>query len=105
MRRATRNKAPIQISIGLHYGPVVVGNIGTDRRLEFAVLGDSVNVASRLEALTRELGVSAVISGSVAEAVRRETPDEADEILAGFVYHGPVTIRGREHAVDVLTFG
>ena len=43
VRRETRGKAPIQIAVGLHYGPVVVGNIGTDRRLEFAVLGDTVN--------------------------------------------------------------
>ncbi len=104
-RRHTRDKAPVQIAVGVHFGPVVVGNIGTDRRLEFAVLGDTVNVASRLEALTRELGVAAVISSTVAEAVRREAPDEADEILAGFVYRGPMTLRGRDHPVEVLTFG
>ncbi len=69
-RRRGRGKAPIEIAIGLHYGPVVVGNIGTDRRLEFAVLGDTVNVASRLEAMTRELNCVALISTSVAEAVR-----------------------------------
>jgi adenylate cyclase len=105
VRRHGRGKAPIEISVGLHYGPVVVGNIGTDRRLEFAVLGDTVNVASRLEALTRELGVAAVISSAAAEAVRQEAPDEAEEILAGFVYRGPVMLRGRDHPVEVLTFG
>jgi adenylate cyclase len=104
-RRKTRNKAPIQIAVGLHYGPVVVGNIGTDRRLEFAVLGDTVNVASRLEALTRELRAAAAISGAIAEAARNEVPAEADEILAGFIYRGPVTLRGRDHQVEVLTFG
>jgi adenylate cyclase len=104
-RRKTRNKAPIQIAVGLHYGPVVVGNIGTDRRLEFAVLGDTVNVASRLEALTRELRVAAAISGAAAEAARNAAPDEADDLLGGLVDHGPVTLRGRDHSVDVLTFG
>ena len=69
------------------------------------MLGDTVNVASRLEALTRELGVAAVISSAVAEAVRDEAPDEADEILAGFVHRGAVTLRGRDHQVEVLTFG
>ena len=103
-RRHSRGKAPVQIAVGVHYGPVVVGNIGTDRRLEFAVLGDTVNVASRLEALTRELGVAAIISSSVAEAVREEAPDEADEVLSGFVHHGAVTLRGREHQVEILTF-
>ena len=104
-RRKTRNKAPIQIAVGLHYGPVVVGNIGTDRRLEFAVLGDTVNVASRLEALTRELHVAAAISGAAAEAARNEAPDEAVDLLAGFVDRGQVTLRGRDHPVEVLTFG
>jgi len=104
-RRNARGKAPIQISVGLHYGPVVVGNIGTARRLEFAVLGDTVNVASRLEALTRELKVGAAMSGAVAEAVRDEAPEEADEILAGFLDHGPLMLRGRDNPVHVLTFG
>ena len=67
--RARAGRKPIRISLGLHYGPVVIGNIGTDRRLEFGVLGDTVNVASRLEALTRELDCRAVISDAIAEAV------------------------------------
>jgi adenylate cyclase len=104
-RRVARGRNPIRISVGLHYGPVVVGNIGTDRRLEFAVLGDTVNVASRLESLTRELGCAAAISGAVAEAVRHEAPEEADESLAGFVDCGAVTLRGRDEKVRVLTYG
>jgi len=105
VRRQSRGKAPIQIAVGLHYGPVVVGSIGTDRRLEFAVLGDTVNVASRLEALTRELGCSALISSAVAEAVSEQAPDEASSILAGFVHRGAVSLKGREQKVEVLAYG
>jgi adenylate cyclase len=104
-RRQKRGKAPIEIAIGLHYGPVVVGNIGTDRRLEFAVLGDTVNVASRLEAMTRELNCVALISSGVANAVREVAPDEAETLLAGFVDRGEVTLKGREQPVDVLAYG
>ena len=46
----------VRLSIGVHYGPVVRGDIGTERRLEYAVLGDTVNVASRLESATAVLG-------------------------------------------------
>jgi adenylate cyclase len=104
-RRKTRNEAPIQIAVGLHYGPAVVGNIGTERRLEFAVLGDTVNVANRLESLTRQLQVVAAISGPAAAAARDEAPEDADHVLTGFTYRGPITLRGRDHQVEVLTFG
>ena len=57
----------IDARFGLHFGPVVLGDIGANR-LEFAVLGDTVNVASRLEAMTRALEVQAIVSDAVIEA-------------------------------------
>ena len=51
LERQHRGEPPIQLSLGLHYGPVVLGDIGLNR-LEFAVIGTTVNAASRLEALT-----------------------------------------------------
>lgn len=57
----------IEARFGLHYGPVVLGDIGANR-LEFAVLGDTVNVASRLEAMTRTLRVQAIVSDAVIQA-------------------------------------
>jgi adenylate cyclase len=104
-RRILKGKETIRIALGLHYGPVVVGNIGTDRRLEFGVLGDVVNVASRLETLTRELGVVAAISSSVAEAVVNESTGEEARLLAGFADQGPIALKGRAEKVMVLTYG
>ena len=43
----------LRLSVGLHYGPVTIGNIGSAERLEFAVLGDTVNLAARVEGLTK----------------------------------------------------
>ena len=88
---------PVRIGIGLHYGPVVLGDIGNARRLEFAVLGDTVNVASRLEGLTRELDVVLVASGELAARVREEGgPAER------LVPLGPQRLRGREEPVEVF---
>lgn len=94
--RAARGHAPIRIAVGAHYGPVVLGDIGSERQLEFAVIGDTVNVASRLEELTRALGVTVAVSGTLIEAVRREGEVE----LVDFEPLGPQEIRGREQLVE-----
>ncbi len=96
---------PVLISLGLHYGPVVVGNIGSARRLEFAVLGDTVNVASRLEELTRAIDCRVAVSGSVVEAASDEAGGDAAAVPTGFSNAGKWELRGRDAAIDVLTFG
>lgn len=58
----------LAVAIGIHYGPVVVGNLGSESRLEFTAVGDVVNVASRLEEATRELGCAIAASDSCVKA-------------------------------------
>ena len=91
---------PIALSIGIHYGPVVQGDIGGGRRLEFTVLGDTVNVASRLEAMTRELGTPLAISDDVVKKLREEE-NAAD--LRGLVEGAPLALRGRSQELVVWT--
>jgi adenylate cyclase len=101
--RRARGEPALQIGVGVNHGPVIVGDLGGPQRLEFAVVGDTVNVASRLERLTRELGVAVVASAAAIETARREGASEA--VLAGFRPGPAEPVRGREGAVAVWTLG
>ena len=95
-KRAARGAVAIPLSIGLHFGPAVVGNTGTEERLEFTVIGDTVNVASRLEGLTREAACRIAASQACLAAARA-----AGGEVTGFRHFGPVPVRGRAEPVDV----
>ncbi len=71
--RIGEGKAPVRVGIGLHYGAVIAGDIGNERRLEYSVIGDAVNIASRLEYLTRKLNSNVVVSDSLVQAIDQNT--------------------------------
>jgi adenylate cyclase len=97
--RRARGEPSLRASVGVHWGPALMGNIGDEKRLEFAVVGDTVNVASRLEGLTRLLRADVVASEAVITraAAQGLKPD-------GFAARGKQTLRGRDEPVVVWTF-
>lgn len=59
----------MKVGIGVHSGELVAGVIGSGSRMEFTIIGDTVNTAARLESLTKEHGVSTLVSGATAARV------------------------------------
>lgn len=92
-KRLLRGAEPVRVAIGLHFGEVIVGNVGTSERREFTVIGDVVNVASRLERATRDLEGRLVVSDACLQAAGGIPPGRS------FTRMLTVDIRGRDHPV------
>jgi len=100
--RSALGQDPIKVSVGLHFGVVTLGDVGSARRLEFTVIGDTVNVASRLEAASRELDCNCVVSDALMRKAMPSDLEEGDE-PAGFAAKPGLKIRGRQNTIDVWT--
>jgi class 3 adenylate cyclase len=90
--------AAIRLAVGIHYGDVVQGDIGSDKRLELTVVGDTVNIASRVEAYCRTLDAAVLVSDAFIDALRAE---DGDNLAGRFADQGRHILRGRAEPVHL----
>lgn len=92
--RSNSGYPPVNIGVGIHFGPVIIGTVGSDDRMDTTVIGDSVNIAYRLEALAPKLGTDIIVSSQLLNTAQAKKK---------FVFRmlDWVKVKGRSNPVEI----
>jgi class 3 adenylate cyclase len=97
-RRLKSGEEKIRMAVGVHHGPIVQGDIGSENMLELTVVGDTVNVASRVEAFCRTLDFDLLVTASFIDALHAEGSGELAQMFADLGHH---ELRGRAEPIHL----
>lgn len=89
----SRDRPPFMCGIGINHGKVTIGNIGSDKKMDYTVIGDMVNIASRVEGLTRLYREPLLVSGAVHKEIRGVYPCR---------FIDKVAVKGRRSAISIF---
>lgn len=93
--RVKKRRQPIKIGIGIHTGPLMLGIIGDQQRMDTGAVADSVNIASRMEGLTKFYGAGVIISEQTLATIE-------DAAIYNYRFLGKVQVKGRAGAISVV---
>jgi class 3 adenylate cyclase len=93
--RQQKGLQPINIGIGIHHGGLMLGTVGVENRMDGTVISDTVNLASRLESLTKKYGARIILTESIIQKIMKKSDNYS------FRYLGKVTVKGKSKPATI----